>query len=43
MSQRTAAIAQARKLDVEAIQIEGDHGTSVSPAIKQSIAFFQKH
>ena len=43
MSQRTAARAQAHKLDVEAFQIEGDHGTSVLPAIKQSISFFQKH
>jgi dipeptidyl aminopeptidase/acylaminoacyl peptidase len=43
MSQRTAALAQARGLDVEAIRVEGDHSTSVPPAIQQSIAFFQKN
>jgi dienelactone hydrolase len=43
MSQRTALLAKARSLDVEAIQVEGDHSTSVPPAIQQTIAFFQKH
>jgi dienelactone hydrolase len=41
-SQRTAALAKERGLDVEAIQVKGNHSTSVPPAIKQSIAFFQK-
>jgi dipeptidyl aminopeptidase/acylaminoacyl peptidase len=40
-SRRTAEVARARNLDVEAIQIDGDHGSSVPPATKQSIAFFQ--
>jgi len=43
MSLRTAAVARARGLNAEAIQVEGDHSTSVPPAIKQSIAFFQKN
>jgi dipeptidyl aminopeptidase/acylaminoacyl peptidase len=43
MSQRTAGLAKSRGLNVEAIQVEGDHSTSVPPAIKQSIAFFQKN
>ncbi len=42
MSQRTAALAREQGLDVEAIKVKGDHGTSVPPAIKQSLAFFQK-
>jgi len=40
-SQRTAAVAKDRGLDVEAVPIEGDHGSSVPPAIKQSIPFFR--
>jgi acetyl esterase/lipase len=40
MSQRTAALARERGLDVRASQIEGDHGTCVPEAIKQSISFF---
>jgi dienelactone hydrolase len=43
MSRRTASLAKARALNVEAIQVEGDHGTSVPPGIQQSIAFFQKN
>jgi dipeptidyl aminopeptidase/acylaminoacyl peptidase len=42
-SQLTAKVAKGKGLDVEAVQVEGDHGTSVPPAIKQSIAFFQKN
>jgi dipeptidyl aminopeptidase/acylaminoacyl peptidase len=41
-SQRTAALAKEQGLDVEAVQIEGDHGTAVPPAIKLSIPFFQR-
>jgi dipeptidyl aminopeptidase/acylaminoacyl peptidase len=41
MSQRTAKLAKDSGVDVEAVQIKGDHGTSVAPAVKQSIAFFQ--
>src|SRR5262249_25531016 len=42
-SQRTAKLAQERGLDVESVRIEGDHGSIVSPGIKQSIKFFQKN
>jgi hypothetical protein len=40
-SRRTAAVAKQRGLDVEAVAIDGDHGSSVPPAIKLSIPFFQ--
>jgi dienelactone hydrolase len=40
-SRRTAEVGKEKKLDVEAIAIEGDHGSSVPPAIKLSIAFFK--
>jgi hypothetical protein len=39
----TAKVAKRKALDVEAVQVEGDHGSSVPPAIKQSIVFFRKH
>jgi formylglycine-generating enzyme required for sulfatase activity len=42
MSRRTAALAKRRGLDVEAVEIEGNHGTHVPRAMAQSIAFFQK-
>jgi dipeptidyl aminopeptidase/acylaminoacyl peptidase len=42
-SQLTAKVAKGKGLDVEAVQVEGDHGTSVPPAIKQSIVFFRKN
>jgi dipeptidyl aminopeptidase/acylaminoacyl peptidase len=42
-SQRTAAVAKERGLDVEAVGMEGDHGSIVPLGIKQSIGFFQKH
>jgi dipeptidyl aminopeptidase/acylaminoacyl peptidase len=41
-SRLTAQLAKGRGLDVEAVQVEGDHGTSVPPAVKQSVAFFKK-
>jgi dienelactone hydrolase len=40
-SQRTAELAKERGLDVEAVRIEGDHGSIVPPGIKQSIPFFE--
>jgi formylglycine-generating enzyme required for sulfatase activity len=43
MSQRTAALAKGRGLDVEAVEVEGNHGTCVPGAINQSMAFFQKN
>jgi formylglycine-generating enzyme required for sulfatase activity len=42
MSLRTAALAKRRGLDVETVEVEGNHGTHVERAIPQSIAFFQK-
>jgi formylglycine-generating enzyme required for sulfatase activity/pimeloyl-ACP methyl ester carboxylesterase len=42
MSQRGAALAKGRGLDVETVEVEGNHGTHVERAIPQSIAFFQK-
>jgi dipeptidyl aminopeptidase/acylaminoacyl peptidase len=42
-SEQTAAVAKERALDVEAVRMEGDHGSIVPAAIKQSIEFFQKH
>jgi dienelactone hydrolase len=41
-SQRTAKVAKERGLDVEAVRMEGDHGSIVSPGIKQCIPFFQR-
>jgi dipeptidyl aminopeptidase/acylaminoacyl peptidase len=40
-SQKTAEVAKGRGLDVEAVRIEGDHGSIVPAGIKQSIPFFQ--
>jgi formylglycine-generating enzyme required for sulfatase activity/dienelactone hydrolase len=39
---RTAELGKRRGLDVEAVEIEGDHTTHVPAAIRQSIRFFQK-
>jgi hypothetical protein len=39
-SERTAALAKEKGLNVEAVKIEGDHGSIVPPGIKQSIGFF---
>ena len=41
-SRRTAEVAKSHGLDVEAIEVPGDHGSSVLPGIRQSILFFQK-
>jgi formylglycine-generating enzyme required for sulfatase activity len=41
MSRRTAALAQRSGLDVEAVPVEGDHGSHVAQAIRASIAFFE--
>jgi dipeptidyl aminopeptidase/acylaminoacyl peptidase len=40
-SRRTAELAKEHDLDVEAVRIDGDHGSIVPPAVKQSVAFFQ--
>jgi hypothetical protein len=42
-SQLTAKVAKGKGLDVEAVQVEGDHGTSVPPAVQQSVVFFRKN
>jgi hypothetical protein len=41
-SQRTAALAKEKRLNVDAVKIEGDHGSIVPSGIKQSIRFFQQ-
>jgi dipeptidyl aminopeptidase/acylaminoacyl peptidase len=40
-SQRTAELAKERGLDVEAVRMEGNHGSIVPPGVKLSIPFFQ--
>ena len=35
--------AKAAGLDVDAVQVEGDHGTMVGPAIERAITFFRQH
>jgi dipeptidyl aminopeptidase/acylaminoacyl peptidase len=40
-SERTAVVAKERKLDVEAVRLEGDHGSIVPEGIKRSIQFFR--
>ncbi len=39
---RSAILAKRRGIDVEAVEIEGDHSTHVPAAMRQSIVFFQK-
>jgi hypothetical protein len=39
-SQKLAELARGKGLDVEAIEVEGDHSSSVKPGILQSIKFF---
>ena len=42
-SERTAELARAAKLDVEAHAIEGGHESAVPAAMEQAIAFFEEH
>jgi formylglycine-generating enzyme required for sulfatase activity len=42
MSQRTAALAKRRGLDVEVVEVEGTHGSHVPRSMMQSIAYFQR-
>ena len=42
-SDRTAELARAHELDVEAIRVEGNHSSAVPAAMKQSIEFFRRH
>jgi hypothetical protein len=41
-SQRMAALAKEKGLDVDALVIKGGHSSSVPAAMKQSIEFFSK-
>jgi dipeptidyl aminopeptidase/acylaminoacyl peptidase len=41
-TQRTAELAKKRNLDVEAIQVEGNHMSHVPASMKQSIDFFRE-
>ncbi len=41
-SQKTAQLAKAAGLDVEAQSVPGDHFTMAEPAMRQAIAFFQQ-
>ena len=40
---KTAKCAKAAGLDVEAIQVPGEHHTMVGPAGAKAIEFFQQH
>ncbi|MCI0455811.1 MAG: SUMF1/EgtB/PvdO family nonheme iron enzyme [Gemmataceae bacterium] len=42
MSLHTAALAKRRGIDIEAVEVEGNHATHVPRAMMQSIAFFQR-
>ncbi len=42
-NQRTGESASAAGLDAKAVQVPGDHFTSVPPAIRKSIPFFNQH
>jgi dipeptidyl aminopeptidase/acylaminoacyl peptidase len=42
-SQRMAEVAKQRGLDVEAVRMEGDHGSIVPPSIARCIKFFDAH
>lgn len=42
-SQKTAELARAAKLDVEAVSIPGDHFSSVPEGIRRCIEFFRKN
>jgi dipeptidyl aminopeptidase/acylaminoacyl peptidase len=40
VTRRTAEVAKAHGLDVEAIALDGDHDSSVAPAIRRAVAWF---
>ncbi len=42
-TRRTAMLARAKGLDVEAVIVPGDHQTSVPAALEKAIALFQQH
>src|SRR5262249_36839907 len=41
-SQLLATLAKKKGLDVDTVQVEGDHESSVLPGVKQSLEFFRK-
>jgi hypothetical protein len=41
-SRLLAEMATAAGLDVQAVEIPGDHETSVEPAMRQAIVFFRQ-
>jgi dipeptidyl aminopeptidase/acylaminoacyl peptidase len=41
--EKLAELAKEKKLDVAAVEVPGDQMTSVEPAVKQCIKFFQQH
>jgi len=41
-TQRTAELAKKKNLDVEAVEVPGDHMTAVGPAMRQCVEFFEK-
>jgi dipeptidyl aminopeptidase/acylaminoacyl peptidase len=42
-SQQTASFAKAHGLDVESVEVRGDHFTSVPEAAQKAVAFFEQH
>jgi dipeptidyl aminopeptidase/acylaminoacyl peptidase len=42
-TRETARRAKAAGLDVEAVEVRGDHGTMLTPASDRAIAFFRQH
>jgi hypothetical protein len=41
--EKLAELAKEKKVDVAAVEVPGDQMTSVEPAMKQCIKFFQQH
>lgn len=41
-TEKTAGLAKAAGLDVEAVQVPGDHLSMVDPAMRQAVAFFRQ-
>jgi dienelactone hydrolase len=42
-SNLTAVLARKKNLDVEAVEVPGDHMSSVEPAMRQAMEFFRGH
>jgi dienelactone hydrolase len=42
-TQLTATLAKQKNLDVEAVEVPGDHMSAVTPAMRQCIEFFEKN